>query len=194
MFFTSFAYMEFVVAEWTKKYILHRLRAVKPVYIETRGQDVSNGESMWTQYSAAATESERGACLFSVMGGKLSEGINFSDDLARCVVVIGMPYPDAKDPILQQKLKYAEDSEAGRGKHLYEAMCMKCVNQSIGRSIRHANDFACVVLLDGRYCQQRIIAQLPTWISQRLTPHYGFNQAIGNIRSFFDILRSSTES
>ena len=42
--------------------------------------------------------------LFCVMGGKLSEGINFSDDLARAVVVVGMPFPDGRDPILQVNL------------------------------------------------------------------------------------------
>ena len=33
-------------------------------------------------------------------------GINFSDDLARGVVVVGLPYPDRRDPILSMKLEY----------------------------------------------------------------------------------------
>jgi regulator of telomere elongation helicase 1 len=33
-----------------------------------------------------------------VCRGRISEGLNFSDDAARCVIIIGIPYAQYTDP------------------------------------------------------------------------------------------------
>ena len=84
----------------------------------------------------------------------MSEGINFSDELGRCVIMVGLPFPNKNDPLLQEKLKYlkqlnSKDSDNFTTEY-YENMCMKAVNQSIGRSIRHQADYSAIILLDGK--------------------------------------------
>ena len=110
-------------------------------------------EATLGEYSQAAN-SEQGALLLSVVGGKLSEGINFANDLCRCVAVVGLPYADRSDPLLQEKLALVEDPQA-----FYRALCLRAVNQSVGRAIRHANDYASIILLDARYPSDTAIAK-----------------------------------
>lgn len=90
----------------------------------------------------------KGALLLAVVGAKLSEGLNFSDDLARMVMVIGLPFANLGSAELQERLKHADRLAGGEvvvpkssnstygygaaGKELYENMCMNSVNQSIG--------------------------------------------------------------
>lgn len=158
VFFTSYSYMGYVVKQ------LSPLASVlsKPIFIESKSS--SNTEGIFQSYSHAATL--HGAWLFCVMGGKMSEGINFSDDLGRCVIVVGLPFPDSRDPILKERMKSCVGSDGGgnQGSNLLEALCMRQVNQSIGRSIRHINDFASILLLDYRYSEKRISDKLPRWI------------------------------
>lgn len=79
-----------------------------------------------------------GALLMAVVGAKLSEGLNFTDDLARSVVMVGLPYPNASSPELKERLKYVSNLSKQKGemedagKELYENMCLNAVNQSIG--------------------------------------------------------------
>jgi chromosome transmission fidelity protein 1 len=114
----------------------------------------------------------------------MSEGINFKDDLARCVVIAGMPYPSPGDPELVARMAFMEGVRPGGGREYYENLCMKAVNQSIGRVIRHAGDYGVVLLADERYDKASVQARLPDWIQPRSSVSLGFRDAFaGAVRS-----------
>lgn len=187
VFFSSYQYMGSVVGKWRAMGVYAELESARPVYMEPR--EAVDSDSVWLEYSKKATaDGGTGAMLLCVMGGKLSEGINFSDKLARCVVVIGMPYPDGRDAVLKEKLKFANvlENDDKAGNRLYEAMCMRTVNQCIGRSIRHVNDYATVVLLDRRYSQQRVTSQLPMWLNSDVGHCKVFDDATLKLKNFFE--------
>jgi chromosome transmission fidelity protein 1 len=82
----------------------------------------------------------------------------------------------------------------GRGRAYYEALCMRGVNQSVGRAIRHVGDYACIVLCDKRWGafgsaqEQRTKAAkgLPEWIEQRLiVPERNYGEVHARIARFF---------
>ncbi len=159
---------------------------------------------MLSEYATAVRQT--GAILFAVVGGKMSEGINFSDDLGRCIVMVGLPYPNRNSPELQEKLRWLDANErrlprppgsvsVGSSQRHYENLCMKAVNQSIGRAIRHNSDYAAIVLLDERFAQQGIRSKLPKWIGQLLTVHdRSFGTVIVALKRFFDnISRQKTK-
>lgn len=109
----------------------------------------------------------------------------FSPD--RCVVMVGMPYPNIKSPELQEKMSYLDKHlphSGGRspGQALIENLCMKAVNQSIGRAIRHLGDYSSVVLCDRRYSRPATLAKLPSWIKERTSTHATFGSAFAALR------------
>ena len=43
-------------------------------------------------------KSSNGAVLLGVCRGRISEGLDFSDKAARCVLIVGIPFPQMYDP------------------------------------------------------------------------------------------------
>jgi Rad3-related DNA helicase len=51
----------------------------------------------------------RGAIMMGVCRGRISEGLDFSDNLARLVLVVGIPYPQLTDPKVILKQLYLDE-------------------------------------------------------------------------------------
>lgn len=241
--------------------IYARLNIRKSIFRDARDAD---GEAVLRDYSAAVlgTVSEggdaldsgggaassskknpaptrgKGALLLSVVGGRMSEGINFSDALGRCVVVVGLPYPNAHSPEWKARAEYVEQStferltnpaknsnkdasrldtdpgappssassetqphttagiapaqarEASKqaAREFYENACMRAVNQSVGRAVRHKDDYAAIVLVDRRFATPRIRGKLPGWIREGMvagSETKGVPGLMGSLGAFF---------
>ncbi|XP_006862835.1 PREDICTED: putative ATP-dependent RNA helicase DDX11-like protein 8-like [Chrysochloris asiatica] len=193
-FFPSYEYLRQVHTHWEQSGLLSRLAIKKKVFQEPRR--ANQVEQVLMEYSkcikccSQGSSTLTGALLLSVVGGKMSEGINFSDHLGRCVVMVGMPYPNIKSPELQEKMAYLDQTlprspgQVPPGKALVENLCMKAVNQSVGRAIRHQKDFASIVLLDQRYARPPTLAKLPAWIRDRVEVKVTFGPAFAALRKF----------
>ncbi|XP_023562906.1 ATP-dependent DNA helicase DDX11 isoform X2 [Octodon degus] len=191
-FFPSYEYQRQVLAHWDKSGLLARLAVRKKIFQEPK--KASQVEQVLAAYSRCIKSCIQvggpvtGALLLSVVGGKMSEGINFSDDLGRCVVMVGMPYPNIRSPELQEQMAYLDQrlprspGQVPPGKALVENLCMRAVNQSIGRAIRHQRDFASIVLLDQRYTRPSVLAKLPAWIRDRVEVKATFGAAFAALR------------
>lgn len=185
-FLPSYDYLDTVYAHLEQCGALQRIGQRKRIFRETAGGSV---EQLLQQFADAIgqTAGAGGALLLSVVGGKLSEGLNFADDLGRGVMVVGLPYPNRTSPELKERMRHLDETLGhGAGNEYYENLCMKAVNQCIGRSVRHIRDYACVYLLDERYASARIQQKLPAWIAQHIsTASEGFGLVQARTARFF---------
>ncbi|KAH0576497.1 Rad3-related DNA helicase [Spironucleus salmonicida] len=118
-------------------------------------KSVCNGENFLFESKNSIDElkTTEYSILMGVLGGNLSEGIDFKDDLCRLLVIVGIPLANIGDPVVK-----------ARGNINVKAM--RLVNQAIGRAVRWKGDYANVILLDERYKYE--ISSLSKWIRERI--------------------------
>lgn len=188
IFFPSYKFLSDIVNVWKSCSVWDDLNNVKQVFSE------SSSNNILVDYSLAISQG-KGAVLLSVVGGRLSEGINFSDDLARAVMMVGLPFPNVFSGELISRRKYIEEqvwSKTGNRnlaqeatKVFYENICMRAVNQSVGRSIRHKGDYSTIYFFDKRYHTSRIKLKLSNWIKERINDSVSFDQVVLKTVDFF---------
>ena len=103
-----------------------------------------------------------GAILMGVLGGSLSEGIDFKNNLLHSVVVVGLPLSPPSLENLALKDYYSDKFGSKLGFEysiIYPAL--NKVLQAAGRCIRSEKDKAIIFLTDSRYSQERYSRCLP---------------------------------
>jgi regulator of telomere elongation helicase 1 len=156
--------MDRYISEWSDKSIISEISKYKEFYHDRRDQ--KQNKLILSKYQLANSDRTKykGGILLSVCRGSCSEGMNFKNDMARLVIVVGIPYAMLYDPKIQLKKEFQDDynkllsknaknSKIRRisGSEWYTQNAMKCVNQSLGRVIRHSNDYGSMLLIDTRY-------------------------------------------
>ena len=127
VFVPSFGYEEELVGHWQASGLWARLGQLKALYREPR--EASELDKLLKAYSATIEASfgeqpaggrahgSRGALLLSVVGGKMSEGINFADGLGRCVVMVGLPFANPSQLTLVERMAHLDATQgAGAGR------------------------------------------------------------------------------
>lgn len=165
VFFTSYIFMETVVAAWYDQRMIDELLKYKLLFIETT--DALETSVALEKYIEAC-DCGRGAVLFSVARGKVSEGIDFSHHLGRAVVMLGIPYVYTESRILRARLEYLRDQFGIKENDFLTFDAMRQTAQCMGRAIRGKMDYGLMIFADKRFARKDKIGKLPRWIQEFL--------------------------
>ncbi|XP_035743096.1 general transcription and DNA repair factor IIH helicase subunit XPD-like isoform X2 [Vespa mandarinia] len=165
-FFTSYLYMESVVAAWYDQGVVDQLQRHKLLFIET--QDSAETSLALLNYIKAC-ENGRGAILLSVARGKVSEGVDFDHHLGRAVLMFGIPYVYTQSRILKARLEYLRDQFQIRENDFLTFDAMRHAAQCVGRAIRGKTDYGIMVFADKRFSRADKRSKLPKWIQEHLS-------------------------
>jgi DNA excision repair protein ERCC-2 len=103
---------------------------------------------------------ERNAVFFGVIGGSVSEGVDFPGDELLGVVIVGIPLAEP-DLETQALIDYYEEKFGKGWSYGYIYPAINKVVQAAGRCIRSETDKGVVVFLDERYIWRNYARALP---------------------------------
>jgi len=177
VFFPSYFYLNKCFSTWNDAGIIFKIGQYKKVYVDTAKDKNLVGE--------IKKNLTKNYIVFSVFRGSSSEGIDFSDDWARMVICVGVPFANTIDKRIKLKIDYLNSINKNKkdfidGNEWYLIDAMIAVNQSLGRVIRHINDYGVLICIDERY--QNYEKYFSFWIRD----HYKkYKNANLNISDFF---------
>eukprot|EP00871_Galdieria_phlegrea_P000853 jgi/Galph1/1769/GphlegSOOS_G436.1 len=186
-FFPSYRLLESVTRRWHQSGCWKEIETQKQIFTEPTSYERINFDSVLLSYYQAVRSSQ-GALLLAVCRGKVSEGMDFKDKYARGVIVIGIPYPNLRDPQVIQKKKYNDTYSAKKkllsGQRWYTLQAFRALNQAIGRCIRHRHDYGVIILLDKRYGRNDVQTNLPKWLFSQVRTGISHQESVSLLEAF----------
>ncbi|KAK4725441.1 hypothetical protein R3W88_028220 [Solanum pinnatisectum] len=217
VFFPSYKLMDKLSSRWKETGQWARLNARKPIFTEPRGGQ-EEFESVLKGYYSSINQREKlvmgrkkkakgsalsdgtplevsnenkkeGAAFLAVCRGKVSEGIDFSDEKARVVIIVGIPFPNINDMKVDLKKKFNNTYKSSKnllsGSEWYCNQAFRALNQATGRCIRHRFDYGAVIFLDERFCEARNRTYISKWLRNSIRHHSSFDKSMEELKSFF---------
>lgn len=160
-------------------------RMKTPVLLEPQTGGNEAFEKTLKKYKKELKDIKKPSILFCVCRGKAAEGIDFKDESARAVIVVGIPYPSFKDPQIIAKKEYNNSNKSSyNGNAWYSTQAFRAVNQALGRVVRHPKDWGVVYLLESRYKQSYSRKQLPEWVRNNIKDYDSFSDSEKDLAQF----------
>lgn len=191
VFFPSYSYMSVCYKYFKAKGLLSQIEQHKKVLLEVKDRQGNlNSIKLFNNNNNSKSKRRVSTILFSVFRGSFAEGINFSGDSLRVVVLVSIPFANVRDikvAIKQEYLNTPVNQQLSKitGSDWYKHEALRQVNQSIGRLIRHKNDYGVILLFDERYQKQHNKALITKWLRDSLTSKVMNDEFIEEIKSFF---------
>jgi DNA excision repair protein ERCC-2 len=174
-----------LIERFLKDGVLLRMR--RKVHIEERGMPQMELMEVVTRFRESGP---KGAVLFAVMGGRISEGLDFPDRELEVAVVAGVPFP--KPTAKQRALLHYYEMKFGKGwEYTVRGPACRKMLQAIGRLIRTETDVGAAIILDRRARQfiDRIDLVPSTDLSSDLVNF--FKERKGQVRSGSKVAKST---
>ncbi|MFB9869298.1 ATP-dependent DNA helicase [Vreelandella sulfidaeris] len=150
-FFSSFSYLDAALARFCEQH------PDIPVFAQTPGMREAEREAFLTRFTPGGL-----GIGFAVLGGAFAEGIDLPGDRLIGAFIATLGLPPFND--FNEALKARLETRFGQGdNYTYRIPGLIKVVQAAGRVIRGPEDEGVVVLMDDRFAQPRVRAQLPTW-------------------------------
>lgn len=197
IFFPSYANLTAMVDSWRSSGFWNKFEKAKRMLVEPKEKIAF--EQVISEYrNRSSDDNDQSPCLLAVCRGKVAEGIDFSDRMARAVIVTGIPFPNLHDSRVQAKRnfldqKQSRDKTGITGNEWYKVEAFRAVNQAIGRVIRHRNDFGAIMFLDKRFGDQQNRNNISNWVSASLRNNVDAREAIRALGQFYSKMQGTVK-